>query len=260
MSRRASGTIRTVLTLLAVLAPSAIPLAGHAAQMGEWKPTEPVEMIIPTGPGSGVDNMARLVQSLLQDQKLVPTPIVPSNKPGANYGVAMQYLNRFPGDAHKLFVQTSTPIAAYITGGLGLNYFDFTPLANLINEPVAFMVRSDSPLKSMQDVAARLRKDPGSLSIGLAAARGNGFHITAALFARAAKVDVNKLLIVIFKSSSDGVPQVMGGNLDIFVATPAAFRPLVEVQLRKWGPAFPVGFGGLPLLAGEIYGKRTLPQ
>ncbi|OGA38392.1 MAG: hypothetical protein A3G24_12090 [Betaproteobacteria bacterium RIFCSPLOWO2_12_FULL_62_13] len=211
-------------------------LQHNQAFAAQWKPTEQLEMIIPTKAGSGVDNTARTVQAILQANKLVPSPIIALNKPGGGYAVAMGYLDRFPGDGHRLFVQTSTPLAGFITGQLKFNYFDFTPIANLINEPVAFMVRPDSPIKDAKGLVARLKKDPGAVTIGIAAARGNAFHITAALLARAANIDPNRLMVVVFTSSSDGMAQVMGGHVDMFLATPANFKSLLEAgRIRMIG-------------------------
>ena len=92
---------------------------------------------------------------------------------GGSYGVALNYLAQFNADGQRLMIQTSTPLSALLTGQISVDYFAFTPIANLITEPIAFMVRADSPIASGRDLAARIKTDPGSVSIALAAARGN---------------------------------------------------------------------------------------
>ena len=174
--------------------------ATAAAVAADWKPDKAIEFVVGTGPGSGVDNTARTVQSILQTQKLVDPQITITNKPGGPYAVAYNYLSQFPGDGSKLSIQTSTPLAALVTGQLTIKYFEFTPIANLITEPILFMVRAESPIANAKDLAQRLKADPSALSIALATARGNAFHITAALFARAAGADAKKLKIVVFSS------------------------------------------------------------
>lgn len=196
----------------------------------EWKPTSQLEIIIPTSPGSGVDNTARTMQAILQGAKLVPSPIIALNKPAGMYAVAIGYLDRFPGDGHKLLVHTSTALAAYVIGQLKFNYFDLTPIANLVNEPIALVVRPDSPIKDAQDLVARLKKDPSSVTIAFASALGNPFHVTAALLARSANIDPNKLTIVVYNSSGEGMTQVMGGHVDTFMVTPANFKSLLEAK------------------------------
>ncbi len=205
-------------------------LRHNEAFAAEWKPTSQLEMIISAKAGSGLDNTARTVQALLQEAKLVPSPIIALNKPGGTYAVAFGYFDRFPGDGHRLLVQTSSSLAAFITGELKFNYFDLTPIANLLNEPVALVVRPDSPIKDAQDLVARLKKDPGAVTIAIPGARGNAFHITAALLARTASIDPNKLMIVVYTSSGDGMMQVMGGHVDTFLVTPANFKSLLEAK------------------------------
>lgn len=206
-----------VLTLTAVLATAA-----------DWKPDKTIEFIVPTGAGSGVDNTARTVQSIFQSRQLVEQAINTTNKPGGNYGIALNYLGQHNGDAHKLMVQTSTPLTAAIQGQIKINYFEFTPIVNLISEPIAFVVAANSPLKSARDLTAKLKADPESVSIALSAARGNSFHITAALVGRSVQADIKKLKIVVFNASSDGVIAAAGGHVDVMAATPATVMPLVQ--------------------------------
>lgn len=216
--------IRFVLPLLAV-----VGVAGaFSARAAEWKPEKVIEIVVPTGPGSGVDASARTVQQIFQSARLVEQAINVSNKPGGNYGIAMNYLAQHNGDGSKLMVQTSTPLTATIQGQIKLNYFDFTPIANLISEPIAFVVAANSPLKSAREFVAKLRADPESVSIALSAARGNAFHITAALVARTVQADIKKLKIVVFNASSDGVIAAAGGHVDVMAATPATVMPLVQ--------------------------------
>src|SRR4051812_32102204 len=228
----------TALVLLA-----STPVASPAA---DWKPDKAVELIVGTGPGSGVDNTARVVQAILQMQKIVEPQITVNNKPGGPYAVAYNYLSQFQGDGSKLAVQTSTPLAALVTGQLTLKYFEFTPIANLITEPILFMVRTESPVANAKDLAQRLKAEPSALSIALATARGNAFHITAALFARAAGADAKKLKIVVYTSSGDAVAALLGGHVDIVAVTPGNFLPLYETKkIRILGVGSPRRLGGL---------------
>ena len=215
----------------------------HAA---DWKPEKAVEFVVGTGPGSGVDNTARNVQSILQMQKLVEPQITINNKPGGPYAIAFNYLSQYQGDGSKLVFQTSTPLTALVTGQFALKYFEFTPIANLITEPILFMVRTESPIANAKDLAQRLKSDPSAVSIALANARGNPFHITAALFARAAGADAKKLKIVVYNSSGDAVAALLGGHVDVVSVTPGNFLPLYEAKkIRILGLGSPKRLGGL---------------
>ena len=95
------------------------------------------------------------------------------------------------------------------------------------------------------DLAARIKADPGSVSIALAAARGNAYHIAAALIARTVGADSRKLKIVVFGSSADAMTALMGGHVDVASATPGAFIQLLEgKKIRITGVASPRRLGG----------------
>ncbi|MDB5809813.1 MAG: hypothetical protein JWN94_1935 [Betaproteobacteria bacterium] len=237
------SVIRTLCVCTAALVLVSAPASSIAA---DWKPDKAIELVVGTGPGSGVDNTARVVQSILQMQKIVDPQITVNNKPGGPYAVAYNYMSQFQGDGSKLAVQTSTPLAALVTGQLTLKYFEFTPIANLITEPILFMVRTESPIANGKDLAQRLKADPSALSIALATARGNAFHITAALFARAAGADAKKLKIVVYTSSGDAVAALLGGHVDIVAVTPGNFLPLYETKkIRILGLGSQRRLGGL---------------
>lgn len=225
------------------------------ATAADWKPEKIIELIVPTGPGSGVDASARTVQQILQSNKLVDQAINTTNKPGGNYGIAMNYLGQFDRDAHKLMVQTTTPLTAAIQGQLKFNYFEFTPIVNLISEPIAFVVAANSPLKTARDLTAKLKADPELVSIALSAARGNAFHITAALVGRAVQADIKKLKIVVFNASSDGVIAAAGGHVDVMAATPATVMPLVQA-----GKVRIIGIASNTRLKGAIANVPTFKE
>lgn len=235
----------TTIRLRAACAAFVIGLAVTASCAADWKPDRNIEFTVPTGPGSGVDNTARTLQMIMQASKLVDAPMSVINKPGGSYGVALNYLSQFAGDGQRLMIQTSTPLSALLTGQITVDYFAFTPIANLITEPIAFMVRADSPIANGRDLAARIKADPGSISIALAAARGNAYHIAAALIARSVGADGRKLKIVVFGSSADAVTALMGGHVDVASATPGAFLQLLETKkIRITGVASPRRLGG----------------
>jgi putative tricarboxylic transport membrane protein len=225
------------------------------AAAAEWKPDKGVELIVPTGPGSGVDNTARTLQAIIHANKLIETPLTITNKPGGSYGVALNYLGQFPGDGQRLFIQTSTPLSALLTGQLKVNYFEFTPIANLITEPIALMVRAESPIATAKDLAQRLKTDPSSVSIALAAARGNAYHIAAALLARSVGADIRRLKIVVFGSSGEAMTALLGGHVDVVSVTPGNFLPMLEARKIRI-----VGIASGKRLSGPLAAVPTLKE
>ncbi len=211
-----------------------------------WKPDKPIDLIVGTGPGSGVDNTMRTVQAVMQANRLIDVPTTVLNKPGGGMAMSLNYLGQFPGDGHRLLIQTSTPLTQLVTGQLKINYFDFTPIANLITEPIAFMVREESPIKNGQDLAQRIKANPSSVSMSFANARGNSYHIAFALLARLMGADVKKLKIIVYNSSGESMTALLGGHVDVASATPGNFLPMVEAKkLRILGIASRKRLGGL---------------
>src|SRR5687768_3392671 len=82
------------LILIPAAFTAALPLSGEAQT---WKPTRNVEIIAPSGAGGGSDEVARLVQRILQERKLVEVPLAVVNRPGAGGAIAWSGLNQHPG-------------------------------------------------------------------------------------------------------------------------------------------------------------------
>jgi len=209
--------IRSALLLpaLALLAPSAFP------QSAAWKPARNVEIVVGVGAGGGIDRTARLIQKILQDQKLLDVTATVVNKPGGGGTVAQAQLNQRQGDAHVWEITATSLLTNHILGRSALSHKDFTPIAMLSDEYIGFLVRADSPLKTGRDLLDRLKADPESLPIGIATAAGNTNHIAAGLAAKIAGADVKKLKVVVFSSGGESTTALLGGHVGL-VTTPSA--------------------------------------
>jgi len=186
-----------------------------------WKPEKPVEIIIGTTPGGPQDRTGRLIQKILQDQKLVPAPINVVNKPGGGGVIGLTYLSQHPNDGHYLMVNAVTLFTNHLTGRTTLAYTDFTPLAVVGAEYVGVAVLAASPVKSGRDLAERLKKDPASLSVSIGTAFGNATHISYALAMKAAGVEIRKLKTVVFNSGGDAMTALLGGHVDAMASAPS---------------------------------------
>ncbi len=105
-------------------------LATDAA--AEWSPKKPVEFIIMAGTGGGADQIARLLQGLIEQKDLSPRPFIPINKPGGSGAEALAYINGKAGDDHTILVTLNsfytTPI---VQEGLGIDITSFTPIGRM---------------------------------------------------------------------------------------------------------------------------------
>jgi putative tricarboxylic transport membrane protein len=210
---------RGAVALVAVLLSSPAP-----GQAQAWKPEKAVEIIIGTSPGGPQDRTGRTIQKILQEQKLVPTPVNIVNRAGGGGVVGLNQLSQHPGDGHYLMVNAMTLFTNHITGKTPLAYTDFTPIAVMGIEYVGLSVRSESPIKNGRELIERLKKDPSSLSVAL----GNATHVSFALAMKQAGVDVRKLKTVVFNSGGEAMTALLGGHVDASASAPSALLEQIK--------------------------------
>lgn len=237
-----TGSTR-IWMLIVATACALIAYGPHAAAQG-WKPTKPIEIVVPTTPGGSVDLTARLLQKFMQVSGLVKVPVTVVNKPGGGGTLSLVYLNQRPADGHLIATNTPNMIANDLNGRSPVHFTDVTPLATLATQYTAVAVRADSPLRNGQDFIDRLRKDPGSLAVSTPTTLGSVNHVSFALAARAGGVDIRKLKAVILGSGGDGATAVLGGHIDAHVGTTSSVIKLVEAgKLRVIAIAAPKRLG-----------------
>ncbi len=193
-----------------------------------WKPERPVELVAQSAAGGGTDLTARLIQRILQENRLIEVPAAVVNRPGGGGNVALAYLSQRPADGHYLQIATALLLSNHITGKSSHHYTDFTSLAQLNSEYVAFAVKADSPIMTGKDLLARLASDPAALSIAVGTSSGGANHIAAARATRAAGGDMRKLKTVVFKSSAESATALLGGHVDLVTSSASLLVPHVK--------------------------------
>lgn len=230
----------------AVLAGGAITARGGAAWAADWKPTRPIEIVVPSGPGGGLDLVGRTLQAVMEQEKLTEVPVTVLNKPGGSGTVGIAYINSHPHSGNYVCIQALPLITNTITGQSEIGLKDVTPLAVLVTEQIIFSVAADSPIKSGQDLAAKLKADPTSVSIGVSSSPGGQSHDAAALVTKAAGGDPKKLKVVFFDSGGEAATALMGGHIDVAV-TPAGviLGPRQTGKIRIIAIPAPARVGGV---------------
>ena len=224
----------------------AFALPGIAAAQNTWKPTRPVAFVVGATPGGSLDLTARLLQRIWDQQKITPHPVIVINKAGAGQGLAWDYMQERGADGHAIALGGPNLISNQITGLHPIGYRDVTPIAMLLDDYIAFVVRADSPLKSMREVVERLRKDAGALSIACGPALGGGAHIGAVVGLKAGGVRIQDTRFVVYKSAGEAMIAVLGGEVDIAVGTVANYPPqLAAGRIRAIGVTAPRRLGGV---------------
>ena len=241
---------RPLLRRLGALALAVALPALAAAQ--DWKPERNVEYVVPAGPGAALDTAARQIKELVDRHQMLPTTMIVTNKPGGAGMVAMGGLQAKPGDAHMLVTLTHSSINNKLVGEVALGYEDFTPLAILFDEFITVVVRADSPIRNGRDLVEALKKNPQSLSIGVATSIGNHIHAAIAKPLKVAGVDIGKLTVVPFKSSAESMNNLLGGHLDVVSAS-----AVNVISLMKAGKIRVIAVASAERLGGDLAGVPT---
>lgn len=206
------GALRLGTMLLAFAIAASVQAQG-------WKPERAVEMVVGTAAGSGADKIARTVQKIMQDRKLLDVAVNVINRPGGGGAVAYGYLHQRQGDAHLIALVSKSLLTSHITGASTVSHADLTLLAHLNAEYISVAVKADSPIRTGRDLIERLRKDPAALSVGVATALGGTNHQAVAAVLREAGIDVRKTRNVVFQSGAAAITAMLGGHIDVVPGT-----------------------------------------
>jgi len=207
----------------------ALALAGAGLVTGlawaqDW-PTAPVRVILSQPPGSGPDNVARLLGDTLR--QTWNESIVIENKPGGQNVIGALAAAGAPADGYTYYFGTT---AALVTNPLlikDLKYQpeqDFTPVAFVARSPFVFFVSHDSPIKTIEDLVAQSRAGNGQFSLGHEGPRTFSGMI-ARLFNARSKANAN---LVAFSKVGAGISDLMGGHVDAMVTGIASAAQLAK--------------------------------
>ncbi|CAN7753328.1 tripartite tricarboxylate transporter substrate binding protein [Variovorax sp. LjRoot290] len=193
-------------SLAAMAACAALPLPASAAAS--------MKMMIPANPGGGWDTTGRALGKALQEAGFAST-VVYENKGGAGGALGLtQFVNSSKGDPNALMIMGAVMIGGLISARQPAQLQQATPLARLLTEDQVFVLPADSPLKSMQDVIAQLKKNPGSVKWG-GGSRGSTEHIAAAMIAQEVGVDPARINYVAFRGGGEAVSAILGNNVTV---------------------------------------------
>ncbi len=188
-------------------------------------PDKPVKWLLSQPPGSGPDNVARILSERLA--KTWGQAVIIENKPGGQNTIGAQAAARSAADGHNFYFATT---AALITNPLlfkSLSYDpakDFVPVAFIARSPFALLVRADSPVANLDDLIARSSAAPGKFSLGNEGPRTFSGMI-ARLFNARTQAGAN---LVPYASVGVGTQDLLGGHVDAMVADLASTAPLAR--------------------------------
>lgn len=175
-------------------------------------PNKPVKLLVGFPAGGGLDVLARIVGQRVSEQW--GQPVIVDNRPGAGSNIAGDLAAKSAPDGYTLL---HTNIALMSINPTLYNKMSFAPMKDLkpviqlVNLPLAVMVRADSPFKTMKDLVDYGRANPGKLNFG---SGGNGGVPHLALELLNSSYDL-KIVHVPYKGSADAVKDLLGGPIDV---------------------------------------------
>lgn len=225
--RHLTHHLRWASLMACVAMACAVGVPAHASEPAAWKPSKPLEFVVPGGAGAALDLAARKLTDILGREGITPNLIV-TNKTGAHGIQALETVARHKGDAHTLITLSSGYVTSQAQGALPPHLQQMTPLATLFREFVTVVVRADSPIRNAKDLVAALQQDPGALSIGISNTLGNHIHLGVAQPLKQSGVAIQQLRVVPYKSSAESMTALVGGHLDVVAATTPNLLPYLD--------------------------------
>jgi tripartite-type tricarboxylate transporter receptor subunit TctC len=236
--------------LAAMVAACVLPAAW--AQAPAW-PDRPVKWVLSQPPGSGPDNVARLLSDRLGKQW--GQAVVIENKPGGQNVIGAQVAARSPADGYNFYFATTAALVtnAYLFKQLPYDpQKDFVPVGFVARSPFGVLVKAESPVRTIEELVARAKATPGQFSLGNEGPRTFGGMI-ARVFSSRTKAEAN---LVSYASVAVSIQDLIGGHVEAIVADVASTAQLVKQGrlrlLAVTSAARVPGFESVPALAESL--------
>lgn len=198
---------------------AAAGIAGAApwAFAQEGYPKQPIKLVVPFAAGSGTDAVARITAQMLGE--VLKGSVIVDNRAGASGVIAAELVAKAPPDGYTLFMTTNTTHSANPSLMKSLPYDpvkDFAPVSRMGNLPFMLVVNNDLPVKSVAELLAWGRANPGKLTY----ASGNSTGIVSG--ATLSRMSGIPMLHVPYKSTPPAIADLIGGQVSMMVVDLAA--------------------------------------
>jgi tripartite-type tricarboxylate transporter receptor subunit TctC len=180
------------------------------AATAQTYPTKPIKIVVPFGAGGVADLTARIVAQKLAES--LGQPVVIDNKPGAGGVVAGDAVAKAEPDGHTLLLMSNgTAVSASLFKSLPFDALrDFAPVSTLGTFDIAIITPADSKFKTLGDLLAFAKANPGKLNVG-SINIGSTQNLAAELFKSTSGADVQ---IVPFNGTPAVITALRGGQID----------------------------------------------
>lgn len=210
-----------------VVAATILPTGALAA---EPYPSQPIKLVLPFAAGGQSDVVARIAAERLGSA--LGQPVVVENVAGAGGMIAAAKVARSPADGYTLFLPNASTvtIAPHLQPSSGITPSSFTPIATVSQFPLVLVVNSNSPYKSLADVIAAAKREPGKLSFATPGV-GTTPHLAGETFSQEAGITITS---VAYKGGAPALNDLLAGQVDLYFEAPATI--VSQIQAGKLRP------------------------
>ena len=215
--------MKRVTRFIALLLSAALAAAPAAAQ---W-PAKPIRLVVPFPAGGATDAAARTVGQALS--RSLAQPVVIENKPGADGTIAAQTVAAAPADGHTLLFAVASMMALpYLTQPAPFEASQFAPVSTVGRFAFGLYVHPSVPAKSVQELVAYARANPGKLNFASATVSE---WLAAAQFMKATGTDMARIP---YKGGAQAMPDLVAGRVQVYFTPvgPLALGHVKEGRLR----------------------------
>ena len=188
-------------------------------------PSKPITWVCPYAAGGNADSRSRQVAKAMS--VILGQPIIIDNKAGAGGNIGTEVIARGKPDGYTIGMGNFAPLAVNQALFKKLNFDpanDIVPIGLIEKGPLVLMVRNDSPYKSVKDIVAAAKANPGKLSYA-SGGIGGSHHLSGALLENAAGID---LIHAPYKSGAAGATDLMGGQVQMMFEQMYAAMPAIK--------------------------------
>jgi tripartite-type tricarboxylate transporter receptor subunit TctC len=212
---------------LSVLLPTAAFGFAAGPALGQAFPTKPIAFIVPYGPGTGNDVIARLISNKVTENW--GQPIVVDNRPGAAGAIGTDLTAKAAPDGHTILIASTSQILNQFISKVNYDILkDFAPVIVPGTLPYVLAVPNASPAKSIKELVAFAKSMPGK--VNYAGTFGSLPHFLGEMLKTAAGIDIT---LINYKSTTDAVPDVLANRVEIWFTTMASAVPLAKAGKVK---------------------------
>lgn len=224
--------MKRLLALITVLALTVLA-AGCGVTRGSDDPDKRrLRMFIPNSPGGGYDLTGRAAARAMQENHLTGRFEI-RNVLGASGTVAMQRLLNEKGNDDLMMVMGLGVVGAVYTNKSEATPLKMTPIARLVEEQEGILVPADSPFKTVDDLAAAWRKDPGGVVVGGGSSPGGPDHLFPMQLADTLGIDPRKVNYISYDGGGPLTTALLGSKIDVGMSGLGEFEAqIAEGKLR----------------------------